>query len=359
MEVAGDASQKCKARRLSGKNTRGRAVVKAAALADIMTGHDRCLVMGHKIADMDSFGAAVGIYCAARHMGREAHIVLGTVNTSLKPMVECFTPEKGYPEDMIISAKDALSMTDGRTALIVVDTNRPSYTECPELIGMAGALAVFDHHWLGDEVIEDADLTYIEPYASSACELIAEVIQNLDEDIELSNAEADAIYAGILLDTNNFVTKAGVRTFETAAYLRRCGAETTRVRKLMRNDINAYKARADAIVHTEVYRGDYAISICPADNIESPTVACAQAANELLNIIGIKASFVLTEYEGKVYISARSIDEINVQKIMERLGGGGHMSSAGAQLTGCTVQAAKQTILDMLDEMTNDDAKTK
>ncbi len=325
--------------------------MKAAALRDIMLKADRVLIMGHQIADMDSFGAAVGVYCTARHLEREAHIVLGTVTTSLKPMIDCFTFKEGYPEDMIISGGRGMEMTDAGTALIVVDTNSPSYTECVELLYMAGTVAVFDHHRFGPETIENAALTYIEPYASSACELIAAVMQNFDEEIELSDVEADAVYSGILLDTNNFVTKTGVRTFEAAAYLKRCGADTTRVRKLMRNDLNAYKARADAIAHTEVYRGAYAISICPADNIESPTVACAQAANELLNIIGIKASFVMTEYEGKVYISARSIDEIDVQKIMVRLGGGGHISSAGAQLTGCTVEEARQTIMDMLDEM--------
>ena len=172
-----------------------------------------------------------------------------------------------------------------------------------------------------------------------------------DEDIKLSTSEADSIYAGILIDTNNFMTKTGVRTFEAAAYLRRCGAEVTRVRKMLRNDMNAYKARAEAVRHAQVYKGCFAISVCPADDIESPTVACAQAANELLNIIGIRASFVLTEYQGKIYISARSIDEINVQRIMEHLGGGGHMNTAGAQLTNSTVEEALATIKATLDEM--------
>ena len=154
-----------------------------------------------------------------------------------------------------------------------------------------------------------------------------------------------------MIDNNNFVSKTGVRTFEAAAYLRRCGAEVTRVRKMLRNDMDAYKARAEAVRHAEVFHNMFAISVCPADNIESPTVACAQAANELLNIIGIKASFVLTEYHDRIYISARSIDEINVQLVMERLGGGGHMNSAGAQLTGCTLEDAKRTIENTLDEM--------
>ncbi len=333
------------------RTTRVKARVKALALREIMISRDKFFVMGHHIADIDSFGAAIGIFCAARQLGKRAQIVLENVNTTLRPFRECFSPENGYPEDMFLSCEEALEQVNSQTALIVVDTNRPSYAECPELLSKAKTIVVFDHHRRGEEVIKNTDLSYIEPYASSACEMIAEVLQYFDEDIKLSATEADAIYAGILMDTNNFVSKTGVRTFEAAAYLRRCGAETTRVRKMMRNDMNAYRARAEAIRHTEVYRGSFAISICPADNIESPTVACAQAANELLNIIGIKASFVLTEFKGRIYVSARSIDEINVQQIMERLGGGGHLNSAGAQLTGYTLLEARQTIENTLDEI--------
>lgn len=333
------------------KTTRVKARVKALALREIMISKDKFFVMGHSIADVDSFGAAVGIYCAARQLGKKAQIVIDEVNTTLRPIKECFTTENGYPEDMFISSLQAIEELDSHTALIVVDTNRPNYTECPTLLNRAKTIVVFDHHRQGEDVIKNTVLAYTEPYASSTCEMIAEVLQYFDEDIKLSAAEADAIYAGILIDTNNFVTKTGVRTFEAAAYLRRCGAEVTRVRKKLRNDMDAYKARAEAVRHAEVYRGAYAISVCPADNIESPTVACAQASNELLNIIGIKASFVLTEYHEKIFISARSIDEINVQLIMERMGGGGHMNSAGAQLTGCTVEQAKRTIENTLDEM--------
>ena len=326
------------------KSTRVKARVKALALREIMITRDKFFVMGHKIADIDSFGAAIGIYCAARQLGKKAQIVIDEVNTTLRPLKECFTPENGYPDDMFIPSQLALDEIDSHTALIVVDTNRPSYTECPNLLNRAKAIVVFDHHRQCEDVVKNAVLSYTEPYASSTCEMIAEVLQYFDEDIKLSTQEADAIYAGILIDTNNFVSKTGVRTFEAAAYLRRCGAEVTRVRKMLRNDMDAYKARAEAVRHAEVFHNMFAISVCPADNIESPTVACAQAANELLNIIGIKASFVLTEYHDRIYISARSIDEINVQLVMERLGGGGHMNSAGAQLTGCTLEDAKRTI---------------
>lgn len=333
------------------KSTRVKARVKALALREIMITRDKFFVMGHKIADIDSFGAAIGIYCAARQLGKKAQIVIDEVNTTLRPLKECFKPENGYPDDMFIPSQLALDEIDSHTALIVVDTNRPSYTECPSLLNRAKTIVVFDHHRQCEDVVKNAVLSYTEPYASSTCEMIAEVLQYFDEDIKLSTQEADAIYAGILIDTNNFVSKTGVRTFEAAAYLRRCGAEVTRVRKMLRNDMNAYKARAEAVRHAEVFHNMFAISVCPADNIESPTVACAQAANELLNIIGIKASFVLTEYHDRIYISARSIDEINVQLVMERLGGGGHMNSAGAQLTGCTLEDAKRTIENTLDEM--------
>ena len=333
------------------KSTRVKARVKALALREIMITRDKFFVMGHKIADIDSFGAAIGIYCAARQLGKKAQIVIDEVNTTLRPLKECFTPENGYPDDMFIPSQLALDEIDSHTALIVVDTNRPSYTECPNLLNRAKAIVVFDHHRQCEDVVKNAVISYTEPYASSTCEMIAEVLQYFDEDIKLSTQEADAIYAGILIDTNNFVSKTGVRTFEAAAYLRRCGAEVTRVRKMLRNDMDAYKARAEAVRHAEVFHNMFAISVCPADNIESPTVACAQAANELLNIIGIKASFVLTEYHDRIYISARSIDEINVQLVMERLGGGGHMNSAGAQLTGCTLEDAKRIIENTLDEM--------
>ena len=333
------------------RNTRVKARVKDHALREIIESREHVVIMGHTISDVDSLGAAIGVYCAARVLGKKAQIVLNEVTTSLRPLVECFTEEKGYPADLFIKNEEALLITNKNTLVMVVDTNRPSYTECPELLNRTDTICVFDHHRQNSEVIENPVLSYIEPYASSACEMIAEVLQYFSENIKLEPSEADCIYAGILIDTNNFMTKTGVRTFEAAAYLRRAGAEVTRVRKMLRNDMAAYKARAEAVRHAEVYRGAFAISVCPADNIESPTIVGAQAANELLNIVGIKASFVLTEYQGKIYISSRSIDEINVQLIMERVGGGGHLNVAGAQLTNCTIQEAKRMIQDTIDEM--------
>lgn len=333
------------------RNTRVKARVKAHALREIIESREHVIIMGHSISDVDSLGAAIGVYCAARVLGKKAQIVLNEVTSSLRPMVEGFGEEKGYPADLFIKNDEAILLTNKNTLVMVVDVNRPSYTECPELLKRTDTICVFDHHRQSSEVIENPVLSYVEPYASSACEMVAEVLQYFSEDIKLAAHEADCIYAGILIDTNNFMTKTGVRTFEAAAYLRRAGAEVTRVRKMLRNDMAAYKARAEAVRHAEVYRGAFALSVCPADNVESPTVVGAQAANELLNIVGIKASFVLTEYMDRIYVSSRSIDEINVQLIMERLGGGGHLNVAGAQLTDCSVQQAKRIIQDTIDEM--------
>ena len=333
------------------RNTRVKARVKALALREIMEGRDNVIIMGHNLSDVDSIGAGIGIYCAARVLGKKAQIVVNDPTSSIRPLIALFTEEKGYPADMFINSETALEMVGRNSLVMVVDTNRPSYTECKELLTKTDYICVFDHHRQTNEVIENPVLSYIEPYASSACEMVAEVLQYFQEDVKLQTCEADCIYAGILIDTNNFMTKSGVRTFEAAAYLRRCGAEVTRVRKMMRNDMAAYKARAEAVRHAEVYRKDFAIAICPSEDLESPTIIGAQAADELLNIIGIKASFVLTEYQGRIYVSARSIDEINVQLIMERVGGGGHLNVAGAQIKDSTIVQAKHMIKETLDEM--------
>lgn len=333
------------------RNTRVKARVKAVALREIMEGRDNVIIMGHTLSDVDSIGAGVGIYCAAKVLGKKAQIVVNDPTSSIKPLIECFSVENGYPEDMFIDSQTAIDMTGRNTLVMVVDTNKPSYTECPELLRKTDYICVFDHHRQGSEVIVNPVLSYIEPYASSACEMVAEVLQYFQEGFKLEPREADCIYAGILIDTSNFMTKTGVRTFEAAAYLRRSGAEVTRVRKMIRNDMTAYKARAEAVRSAEVFRNAFAISVCPSADLQSPTIVGAQAANELLNVIGIKASFVLTEYNGKIFVSARSIDEINVQIIMERLGGGGHLNVAGAQLVDCSIESAKRIIKDTLEEM--------
>lgn len=333
------------------KNTRVKARVKAHALRGILETKERVIVMGHQISDMDSFGAAIGIYCAASTLDKKVQIVLNTVSSTLRPFRERFSEENGYAPDLFLTSEQAIEVCTADTVVMVVDTNRPSNTECPEILKKTKNIVVFDHHRQTNDTIENTVLSYIEPYASSACEMVAEVLQYFTDGIRLAPQEADSIYAGILIDTNNFMAKTGVRTFEAAAYLKRCGAEVTRVRKMLRNDMSDYKARAEVVRHAEVYREAFAISVCPSDNIESPTIVGAQAANELLNITGIKASFVLTEYRGKVYISSRSIDEINVQLIMEPLGGGGHLTIAGAQLEHYSISEVKHMLQQTIDKM--------
>ncbi len=333
------------------KNTRVKARVKAHALKEIIESKDKIIVMGHKIIDVDAFGAAIGVFRAAKTFDKKAHIVVNEVTTSIKPLMESLLDTTEYEEDLFVNNNQAIELIDENTVLIVVDVNKPSYTECKELIDLCQSIVVLDHHRQSTEKIENATLSYIEPYASSASEMIAEILQYISDDVKLRPIEADCIYSGIMIDTNNFMTKTGVRTFEAAAYLRRNGADVTRVRKLFRDDVVDYKARAEAVRHAVVYKNAFAISKFESEGIESPTIVGAQAANELLNINGIKASFVLTEYSGKVYISARSIDEINVQIIMERLGGGGHMNIAGAQILSSSLDEVNKMLTDTLDEM--------
>lgn len=335
------------------KNTRVKARVKAHALREIITSKDLVLVMGHRMPDVDSFGSAVGIYRIAQTLGRKAHIVLNEATPAIAPMVDLFRGNPEYEEDMIIGSQQAIELASANSVLVVVDVNKPSITECPDLLRFCKSVVVLDHHRAGTETIENATLSYVEPYASSACEMVSEILQYTYDNIKIRSEEADCMYSGMMIDTNNFMTKTGVRTFEAAAFLRRNGADVTRVRKLFRQDAQEYKAKADAVSQAEIYRQSFAISVCTAEDLPSPTIIGAQAANELLNIKGVKASFVLTDYRGKIYISARSIDEVNVQIIMERMGGGGHMGTAACQMEGVgiieAIGALKRTIDDMLD----------
>lgn len=333
------------------KSTRVKARVKAHALREIISVKDEVYVMGHRMGDVDSFGASVGIYRIAEALDKKAHIVLNDVTSSMQPMVEMFRDNDDYAEDMIINSQLALETVGNNAVLVVVDVNKPSITECPELLKRCKSIVVLDHHRQGTEIIENATLSYIEAYASSACEMVSEILQYISDDLRLRSEEADCMYSGIMIDTNNFMTKTGVRTFEAAAFLRRNGADVTRVRKLFRDDAAEYKAKADAVSQAEIYRRFYAISVCTGEDVESPTVVGAQAANELLNIKGIRASFILTRYNGIIYISARSIDEVNVQVIMERMGGGGHLNMAGAQLENGTIEEGIESIKRTLDAM--------
>lgn len=332
------------------KNTRVKARVKAEALREFIVAKDQVIVMGHQISDPDSFGACMGIYRAAVALEKKAHIVINDVSTSIKPLYDEIAQSSVYGKDIFLTSGEALDYISDSAMVVVVDTNKPQMTECPELLKRSKTIAVLDHHRQSSTVIDNAVLSYIEPYSSSTCEMVAEVLQYIVDDIKVPSIEADCLYAGIMIDTRNFMNRTGVRTFEAAAYLRRCGADITRVRKMFRDDMESYRAKAEAMRMAEVYREQYAIAECPSD-IASPTVLAAQTANELLDINGIKASFVLTVYDGRIFLSARSIDEVNVQIIAEKLGGGGHINSAGAQFEHTNVKEAIEALKVTIDQM--------
>ena len=333
------------------KNTRVKARVKARSLHEFMAVADKIVVMGHKLMDVDALGAAVGIYRAAQSMNKRTHIVYDNESTGLRPFLDIFRKDTGYDDKLLVTCDEAKALVSDETLLVVVDTSKADYTECEELLYMTKNIVVLDHHRQSGNAIKTAMLSYIEPYASSASEMVAEILQYFVEDVKLKSGEADVMYAGIVLDTNNFMQKTGVRTFEAAAFLKRSGADVTRVRKMFREDMQDYLAKGEAVRNVKLFRNCFAISLCSTEGSTQPTVVGAQAANELLNIVGVKASFVLSQYDGMIYISARAIDEVNVQIIMERLGGGGHLNVAGCQLTGITLEEAEKELCRVLAEM--------
>ena len=332
------------------KNTRVKARVKAQAFRELVETKDKVVVMGHKMPDADAFGSAVAIYRAAKTLNKKAYIVVNEATSAMRPMMEAFAEANNHEQGIVIGSSQAKEIVDRNTVVVVVDTNKPSYTECEEILAMTPTVVVFDHHRRGNEVIQHAALSYVETNASSSCEMVAEILQYFADNVRLKGGEADCIYAGIMIDTDNFMRKTGVRTFEAAAFLRRSGADITLVRKMFRDDMEGYRAKAAIISNAEVYQKKFAIATGIDLQVESPTIIGAQAANELLDISEIKASFVLTEYNGKIYVSARSIDEVNVQLLAERMGGGGHLTMAGAQLRDCTVKEAEARIRAQIDE---------
>ena len=336
------------------KTTRVKARVKAHAFKELLDSKDKLIVMGHKMADVDCLGAAVGFWKIASVYGKKAYIVMNSSDNAVKPIKKQFTDSPDYPRDMFISGDRAMELVDDETIVVVSDVNRPSYTEEPRLLEACDTVVVIDHHRKTSETIRNAVLSYVEPYASSSSELVAEILQYIGDDIRLTSQEADAMYAGMVVDTQNFTNQTGVRTFEAAAYLKRNGADIVRVRKMFRDDINDYRAKAAAVDKAEIYRECFAIGVCDPEGTESPTVVGAQAATSLLDIRSIKAAIVLTPWNDKIYLSARSIDEVNVQVMMEKLGGGGHKSVAGAQLSDMTLEEAKDKLKAVIDEMMNE-----
>lgn len=331
--------------------TRVKARVKAHALRELIETKEKVFIMGHQRSDIDAVGAAIGIYRAAKVSGRKAYIILDQRIPSIKPICDRLEESPDYEEELFIGTPRAKELIDDNSVLVVVDVNRPSYTESPDLLKRTKHIVVLDHHRQTREIISNAVLSYVEPYASSACEMVAEILQYYSDNVRLKALDADAMYAGIMIDTNGFTTKTGVRTFEAAAFLRRSGADVVRVRKMFRDDINDYQIRTETVSKARLFHQQYAIGICQGETQENITVVSAQAANELLNIRNVKASFVLSQVDDTIFISARSIDEVNVQIIMEQLGGGGHMSVAGAQLKEVSFDEAVGQLEEVLVRM--------
>ena len=319
------------------KSARVKVRIKAYAFKELLHEADKVFIMGHKGMDMDCLGAAMGVYRAAAIIGKKAQVILREPNFAIEALYDRIIPEDAERE----IKKDTL--------LVVVDVHRKSYVECPELLDKFEKIVVFDHHRRSTDFIEDAVLTYVEPFISSTCEMISEILNYLTDKIKLTTIEADALLAGITIDTKNFVFKAGVRTFEAAAFLRRNGADSTRVRMLFQDDMHAYKARAAAIKDTEIWQGNMAISDVNS-MVPHANIIAAQVADELLNIKGIEASFVLTPQEEYIVISARALKDVNVQRIMELLGGGGHLGIAGAQIKDVSLEQAKILLKDAINK---------
>ena len=333
------------------KRTKVKARVVAHALRELVDSSKKVIIMGHANSDMDSIGAAIGLFNSIKSRGKEAFIVTDVLRSNAKILIDEFSKMPGY-EDAFISAEQALNIFTVETLVVVLDVHRPSMVECPELLNYAKNIVLIDHHRKSEDFIENAVLVYHEPYASSTCEMITEIIQYIQEGQRLTKQEAEALYAGIFMDTKGFTFKAGVRTFEAASYLRRMGVDPVNVRRLFKSDIKNCIAKAEIIKTATLYRGNIALSYlyeeCP-----DMSVTIAQAADELLDISGVEASFVLANSGNRIIISGRSLESINVQVILEKLGGGGHITIAGAQLVDVSMEDANAQLKNAIDEILN------
>jgi len=316
------------------KRTRVRARVIGHALLDLISESNKVFIMGHTNADIDCLGAAAGLYSIINYLNKECYIILDSINNSIKPMVNRLKEDSKY-DDAFIDIKRAFELMDENSLFILVDVHNKGYIQNMRIIEMAKRVVIIDHHRKSSDYINKAVLSYIEPYASSTSELVTEMIQYMVEKPQLTPIEAEALLAGIVVDTKNFYFKTGVRTFEAASFLRRLGADTLDVKKLFSDDLETYLKRAEILKSAKIYN-KIAIAICPIE-IEDIVLA-AQAADELLNITGIQASFVFVKIGDEVYLSGRSMGEINVQVIIESLGGGGHMTMAGAKFVDITIE---------------------
>ena len=328
------------------KRTKVKARIVAHALEELIMECDKVIIMGHSNPDIDAIGSALGVYRIATSLRKDAYIVADRESPSIKAFTECLPEEY---DNVLISEETALNEIDSETLLVVVDTHKKSYVEQEELLDKTNKIVVIDHHRRSADFISQSILTFQEVYASSAAELVTELIQYTQNEVELPTIEAEALYAGIMMDTKNFTFKTGVRTFEAAAYLRRCGIDIIKVKKWFQSDLESYKRISEIVKKSEIIHDTIAISTYEIQEKDTSLI-CAKAADELLTIGNITASFVLGTTENKICISGRSIGDINVQIILEKLGGGGHITLAGAQLENVTIEEAKQELIQKIDE---------
>ena len=328
------------------KRTKVKARIVAHALQELMAECQKVIIMGHTNPDIDAMGSALGVYRLATNLDKEAYILTDFETASIKEFIENI--QEDYKE-VLVNKETALSLIDNETLLIVVDTHKTSYVEEPELLNKTNKIVVIDHHRRGTDFIEQSILTFQEVYASSASELVTELLQYTQKEVELQTIEAEALYAGIMMDTKNFTFKTGVRTFEAAAYLRRCGVDIIKVKKWFQSDLESYNKISEIVRNAEIIYETIGISTYEVQEKDTSLI-CAKAADELLTIGNITASFVLGTMDDKITISGRSIGDINVQMILEKLGGGGHITLAGAQLENKTIEEAKQLLIEKIEE---------
>lgn len=330
------------------KTTKVKSRLIGHALKEIISESKMVYIMGHKYPDLDAMGAAVGIYDICKSLGKETYIVLDEINESIDEFINRLN-KKEYYQDLFINKEGAIKNCTKDTLVVVVDTHRPSFTECEELLTLTKKVAVIDHHRKGVEFIQDTVLSFHEIYVSSTCEMVTELVQYLEDDVKINKLTAEGLLAGICLDTKFFAFKTGVRTFEASSYLKKAGADTTEVKKLFRTDVKDFKTKAEIIGNTQIIENKICISYTKT-KIENINVVIAQAADELLNVKKIEASFILGEKNGTIFISARSLGKINVHVLMEKLGGGGHIDIAGAQLEGVSIEEAYKKVYDIIQE---------
>ena len=330
------------------KRTRVKARIVAQALEELMNSASNVIIMGHTNSDIDAMGSGMGVYRIAKTIGKDAYIVNETNGTSLDNFINDLKDIEEY-NDVIIDKAEALNKLSADSLLVVVDTDKKNYVEAPELLDKTDKIVVIDHHRRGTDYIENAILTFHEVYASSACELVTELVEYAEKTVKLTKFEVEALYAGIMMDTKNFTFKTGVRTFEAAAFLRKCGVDIIKVKKWFQSDLETYNKISEIVAKSEIIDDTIAISIYDKEDSDA-NITCAKAADELLTISNITASFVIGKMGDKIYISGRSIGDINVQLILEKLGGGGHITVAGAQVEGMTQEEVKQELINRINE---------